>query len=326
MQRFRDARIDQAVRDRHAEIRLAAADLIQPYFVVAGNGIKHPIPSLAGVHHFSVDRLLEDVGTLREIGVSKILLFGVIEDALKNAQGTQAYAPNNLVELAIRAVRQAFPEVLIVSDVCLCGYTDHGHCGLVSRNIVLNDESLPLLAEMALSHARAGVDFVAPSAMLDGQVSAIRQRLDMEGFERTRILAYSAKYASDFYGPFRNAVGSAPAFGDRKTYQMDFRNVSQALGEVAADVDEGADWVMVKPALVYLDILCRVKQAFPDRPLAAYQVSGEYMMMKAAAAAGVVDETRAMLETLFAIKRSGADYIITYYARQAAEAVTSSCC
>jgi porphobilinogen synthase len=323
MQRFRPTRADQTTRDRNAETQLAPADFIQPYFVVPGEGVKRPIRGLTEVFHFSVDQLLEKVKSLRVTGVNKILLFGVIPDNLKNAQGTHAYAPDNLVAQAIGAVRRAFPEILVISDVCLCGYTDHGHCGLVSGSEVLNDESLPLLGQMAVSHARAGADFVAPSAMLDGQVAAIRQSLDAAGFNHTRILAYSAKYASVFYGPFRQAAGSAPAFGDRQTYQMDFRNANQALGEVAADVEEGADWVMVKPAMPYLDVVARVKQGFPEHCLAAYQVSGEYMLIKAGGAAGVVDETRAMLESLYAIRRAGADYIITYFAHQAAELLQS---
>jgi porphobilinogen synthase len=323
MQRFRKFRTDSATRDYYADVRLEAQNLIQPCFVVEGRDVRREIPSLTGIYHLSIDQLLEDVKHLKAAGVNKILLFGAVEGSLKNSRGTAAYAPDNLVARAIAAVKTVHPDSVVMSDVCLCGYTDHGHCGLVAGNEVLNDETLPLLAAMATTHAQAGADFVAPSAMMDGQVGAIRQALDQAGLTAAKILAYSAKYASGFYGPFRGAAGSAPAFGDRSGYQMDYRNTSQALGEVAADIGEGADWVMVKPALAYLDIIRRVKYAFPQAPLVAYHVSGEYMMLKAAAAAGVLDEHRTMLETLYAIKRSGANYIITYYALEAGKLLAS---
>jgi len=321
MRRFRPYRADAETRDRLAEIRLSPGDLVQPYFVVEGRGIRKAIPGLPGLFHHSIDRLLEEIHPLTQAGVGMILLFGSVPASRKDPRGSAAYAPDNLVAAAIAAVKAEWPDLRVASDVCLCGYTDHGHCGLVQGNVILNDETLPWLAEMALTHARAGADFVAPSAMMDGQVAAIRRRLDAAGCGQTRILGYSAKFASAFYGPFREAAGSAPAFGDRRSYQVDIRTPSQAVEEAAADAKEGADWLMVKPALTCLDIIHRVKLALPEKTLAAYHVSGEYMMIKAAAAAGALEEEQAVLESLTAIKRSGADYIITYFAKQAAKAI-----
>ncbi|MFT3739912.1 MAG: porphobilinogen synthase [Breznakibacter sp.] len=249
------------------------------------------------------------------LGIDKILLFGVVGNEVKTSDGTASYADGNLVSRAVSAVKQKFPRLMVITDVCICGYTSHGHCGVLNGESIDNDASLPILAKMALSHARAGADMVAPSAMMDGQVQAIRQLLDQHGLSRTAVLAYSAKYASGFYGPFRDAAQSAPSFGDRKAYQMDFRTIRQGTDEVLADLDEGAAWVMVKPAHAYLDVIARAKAARPEAVMTAYQVSGEYMMVKSAAAQGFLDEHNAMNEVLTAIKRAGSNYIITYYAK-----------
>jgi len=322
MKRFRNLRKDQATRDQHTEVQVRASDFIYPYFVVAGQQKKQPIASLYGIHHFSIDTLLKDIAEVTALGINKILLFGVVDQTLKDEQGTSAYLSDNLVSSAVKAVKQEFPELLIFTDVCLCGYTSHGHCGLINGNEIDNDTTIPLLAQMALTHAQAGADFVAPSAMMDGQVEAIRKLLDSKGFHKTKILAYSAKYASNFYGPFRDAAQSSPSFGDRKSYQMDYRTIDQSTDEIGADLEEGADWVMVKPAHAYLDVIQRAKSTFPQTPLVAYQVSGEYMMIKAAAAAGYLDEHNAMLEILTAIKRAGADYVISYYAKTFVSKIT----
>ncbi len=328
MKRFRHFRTDDETRRRHAEVSLRTRDFILPYFVVEGNAIKKEIPSLPGHYHFSIDTLLEDLGTAAAAGIDKILIFGVVDPARKDAMGTAAGQKDNLVARAVAAVKRAFPFLTVITDVCLCAYTTHGHCGVVDpqgqgprrcagakNRRVLNDETLPLLARMALTHAMAGADFVAPSAMMDGQVGAIRRALDQHGLHKTKILSYSAKYASSFYGPFRDAAGSSPAFGDRKTYQMDYRTAQQAVDEVKADIEEGADWVMVKPAHTYLDIIHRIKEQCGPVPLAAFHVSGEHAMLKAAARAGLLDETQALREILTAIKRAGADYVITYGAK-----------
>ena len=316
MSRFRTYRSSQAVRDQHAEVHVGPEHLIVPYFVVEGHNRREAIASLHGVDRFSIDQLLIDLNDTVALGLSKIILFGVISEDQKDELATQAYAPNNLIERAVAAVKQAFPQLTVFTDVCLCGYASHGHCGLVKGTEIDNDSTLPLLGAMAVSHARGGADFVAPSAMMDFQVAAIRQALDEAGFTQTKILSYSAKYASGFYGPFRDAAQSAPSFGDRRTYQMDYRTQWQPVAEVGADLTEGADWVMVKPAHTYLDIIQRIRVAYPNTPLAAYHVSGEYMMIKAAAAAGFMDEQRAMTEAIYAIRRAGADTIITYYAKQ----------
>ena len=317
MKRFRTFRTDQATRDRYADVTLDVRYFIYPYFVVEGEGIVEPIPSMPGINRYSIDTLVRDVLEVKALGIDKVLLFGVVADDVKDERGTAAYADDSLIVRAVRAIKQASPETVVITDVCLCEYTSHGHCGLLHHHDVDNDTTLPLLAEMAHQHAKAGADFVAPSAMMDGQVEAIRRRLRESGLDgRTKVLAYSAKYASAFYGPFRDAADSAPSFGDRKSYQMDYRTHDQGLEEIAADIEEGADWTMVKPALPYLDIIARAVERFPQVPMVAYQVSGEYAMLKAAANAGFLDEQRVVLESLTAIKRAGAQYIITYYAKE----------
>ncbi|MCD7936992.1 MAG: porphobilinogen synthase [Tannerellaceae bacterium] len=315
MKRFRPYRTSETVRNRYADVTLSPDEFIYPYFIIEGNNRKEEIRSMPGVYRFTIDRLLQDLVLPVKHGVNKILLFGVVDEEVKDERGTAAYSPGSLIVRTIRAVKKEFPEIVIFTDVCLCEYTSHGHCGLLQGNEVENDTTLPLLAEMARQHALAGADFVAPSSMMDGQVEAIRTVLQKEELP-TRILAYSAKYASSFYGPFRDAAQSAPVFGDRKSYQMDYRTRDQGLGEIEADIEEGADWVMVKPALAYLDILQRAHTRFPEIPLVAYQVSGEYAMLKAAAQLGYLDEQNTFYESLTAIKRSGANYIITYYAKE----------
>lgn len=317
MKRFRVYRKDQATRDQYADVRLHAADFIYPYFVVEGEGVKEQIATMPGIYRFSIDLLVEDIRELKRLGVDKVLLFGVIPDEQKDERGSAAYADDALIARAVKAIKAADKDILVITDVCLCEYTSHGHCGLLHDHDVDNDSTLPLLAEEAYVHAKAGADFVAPSAMMDGQVEAIKNRLREGGLDQqTKVLAYSAKYASAFYGPFRDAADSAPSFGDRKSYQMDFRTHDQGLEEIAADIDEGADWTMVKPAMPYLDMIARGVERFPDIPMVAYQVSGEYSMLKAAAQLGYLDESRVVYESLIAIKRAGAQYIITYYAKE----------
>jgi porphobilinogen synthase len=304
-----------ALRRLVRETRLSPGDFVYPLFVVHGSGVRNAIPSMPGQAQLSVDQLPAEAQELRALGIPAVLLFGI--PASKDEQASEAYAPDGIVQQAVRALKQADPDLLVVTDVCLCEYTSHGHCGIVRDGDVDNDATLPLLAQTALSHARAGADMVAPSAMMDGQVAAIRQALDENGFGQTPIMAYAAKYASAFYGPFREAAESTPQFGDRCGYQMDPANVREALREIEADIAEGADIVMVKPALAYLDVLARARQRF-DLPLAAYNVSGEYAMIKAAAANGWLDEKRVVLEVLTTIKRAGADIVITYHAKDAA--------
>ena len=270
---------------------------------------------MEGIFRFSIDTLLTDIAELLSFGINKVLLFGVIPQEEKDERGSAAYKSDNIISRAVKAIKAKFPQVIVFTDVCLCEYTSHGHCGLLCDCDVDNDSTLPLLADMAYQHALAGADFVAPSAMMDGQVEAIRQRLDKEGLTRTKVLAYSAKYASSYYGPFRDAADSAPSFGDRKTYQMDFRTKDQGLEEIAADIAEGADWIMVKPALAYLDIVCRAHQMYPEYPMVTYQVSGEYSMLKNGAKQGYFDEKKIFFESLVAMRRAGADYIISYYAK-----------
>lgn len=317
MKRFREFRKDQATRDKYADVALGANDFIYPYFVVEGEGVKEGISTMPGIYRFSIDTLVTDVKECYALGIDKVLLFGVIEDSLKDERGSLAYAEDALVCRAVRAIKAAIPEVCVITDVCLCEYTSHGHCGLLHNHDVENDATLPLLAEMAYVHAKAGADFVAPSAMMDGQIEALDKRLREAGLrDKCKILAYSAKYASAFYGPFRDAADSTPAFGDRKTYQMDYRTHDQGLEEIAADIEEGADWTMVKPAMPYLDMIARGVERFPQVPMVAYQVSGEYSMLKAAAKLGYLDEQRVVYESLIAIKRAGAQYIISYYAKE----------
>lgn len=314
MKRFRQYRINQEIRNRYAEVSLHADNFIYPYFVVQGTSIKKEIPNLKNVFHFSTDMLVDDIKECMENGVKKFLLFGIIDKKEKNPEAQAAYTKNNIISVAVEKIKSKVPNAILFTDVCLCAYTNHGHCGLVNDNEIDNDATLPLLARIALTHALAGSDFVAPSAMMDGQVDAIKKIL-VENHVNTKILSYSAKYASGFYGPFRDAVSSTPCFGDRKSYQMDYRTITQGIDEVKADIEEGADWVMVKPAHTYLDIIQRVKLNFPNVPLAAYQVSGEYMMIEAAAHAGYVNKETAIHEVFTAIKRAGADYIISYYAK-----------
>jgi porphobilinogen synthase len=300
------------------ETRLAPDNFVLPLFVCPGTGVRREISSMPGVYNLSIDEVTKEVAAACDVGVRSIILFGLPES--KDTLASGAYAEDGIVQRAIRAVRQSSPEVIIMADTCLCEYTSHGHCGVVRGNEVLNDESLELLARTALSQAAAGADVVAPSAMMDGQVGAIREMLDNEGFENTAIMAYAVKYASGFYGPFREAAQSAPEFGDRRAYQMDTPNAREAMREAELDYSEGADILMVKPATVYLDILRMVRDRF-DVPLAAYHVSGEYAMIKAAAQKGWIDEERVMMETLTSIKRAGADIILTDYAREAIRAL-----
>lgn len=312
--RFRVYRTDAATRDFNADVKVTVKDLIYPYFIVDGENKHQPINSLKGISRFSPDELVKDLEETIALGIDKILLFGVIENNLKDEVGSAGYEPDSLVCRTIRLIKKHYPHLIIFTDVCLCEYTSHGHCGLLQGETVDNDSTLPLLAQMALVHAQAGADFVAPSAMMDGQVKAIKDLLKKHN-QTAKVLAYSAKYSSSFYGPFRDAAGSAPSFGNRKSYQMDYRTKDQGLDEITADIEEGADWVMVKPAQTYLDIIQRASVAYPEVPLAAYQVSGEFAMLKAAAAAGFLNEELGFLESLTAIKRAGANYIITYYAK-----------
>ena len=300
------------------EARLAREDFILPLFACPGKSVRREISSMPGVYNLSVDEIVQEATRAFELGIQGVILFGLPEAKDETASG--AYAENGIVQQAVRAIRSAVPDIVIIADTCLCEYTSHGHCGVVRRGEVLNDESLELLARTAVSQAQAGADIVAPSAMMDGQVGAIREALDGAGFEQVAIMSYAVKYASAFYGPFREAADSAPAFGDRRAYQMDGANAREALREAELDYTEGADILMVKPALPYLDILKQVRDRF-DLPLAAYHVSGEYAMIKAAAAKGWIDERRVMLETLTSIKRAGADIIITYYAQEAVRAL-----
>lgn len=314
--RLRRLRKNEALRSLVRENHVDVGDLIYPLFVVEGKGIKREIESMPGVFHFSVDKLKAEIEDLTRLHIPAVILFGVVNK--KDEVGSGAYHPKGVIQKAIRAIKKTAPDMLVVTDVCLCEYTSHGHCGVICDGYVDNDKTLPLLAKMALSHVNAGADIVAPSDMMDGRVKAIRDALDINGFETTPILAYSAKYASAFYGPFREAAGSTPQFGDRKSYQMDPPNVREAMREIEQDIREGADIVMVKPALSYLDVIRLARDKF-DYPLAAYNVSGEYAMVKAAAKMGWVDEKRVIFEILGSIKRAGADIIITYHAKQVAE-------
>ncbi len=294
------------------ETTLAPANLIYPLFVAPGKGLRREIPSLPGCFHLSVDEIAREAEEVERLGIGGVILFGL--PSAKDPVGSEGYADDGVVQQAVRAIRSACKELLVVTDVCLCEYTSHGHCGVVENGEVQNDPTLTLLARMAVSHAKAGAHVVAPSDMMDGRVGTIREGLDEAGFESLPILSYAAKYASAFYGPFREAADSAPQFGDRRGYQMDPANVREALREVSLDVEEGADIVMVKPALPYLDVIRAVAET-SDRPVAAYNVSGEYAMVKAAAARGWVDEDRMMREILTSIRRAGADVILTYHAK-----------
>jgi len=313
--RPRRLRQNETLRRLVRETHLRLEDLIQPLFVVHGRGVRQEISSMPGCFHLSVDELAKEAKEVAAMGIPGIILFGL--PAAKDAVGSEAYAEDGIIQQAVRAVKDTVSDLLVITDVCLCEYTSHGHCGVVERGQVKNDPTLELLARTALSHAEAGADLVAPSDMMDGRVAAIREALDEEGFEEIPIMAYSAKYASAYYGPFREAAASAPQFGDRRSYQMDPANGDEALREVGLDLEEGADIVMVKPALPYLDILWRVKQEFGG-PVAAYHVSGEYAMLKAAGRLGWIDEERVLMEALTSIKRAGADLILTYSAKEAA--------
>jgi porphobilinogen synthase len=313
--RPRRLRRSAALRDMVRETRLAATDFIYPLFVRHGKGVRSEIASMPGQFHLSPDTLVEEAGAALEDGVRAVLLFGIPDE--KDERGSEAWDDEGAVQTGVRELKRAFPDALVVTDICLCEYTSHGHCGVVRDRSVLNDPTLELLAKTAVSHARAGADIVAPSDMMDGRVAAIRAALDADDHDDIAILSYTAKYASAFYGPFREAAGSTPQFGDRRSYQMDPGNADEALREVALDLEEGADLVMVKPALAYLDVVRRVKDTF-GVPVAAYNVSGEYSMLLAAAERGWIDRERAILETLTAIKRAGASIILTYHAREAA--------
>ncbi|MHB8927558.1 MAG: porphobilinogen synthase [Bacillota bacterium] len=313
--RMRRLRAGEPIRRMVRETSLSPDDFIYPLFVTHGQGIRSEIGSMPGVFQLSIDELVKELAEVTSLGIPGILLFGL--PATKDAIGSEAYDDEGIIQKAVRAVKDRYPDLVVVTDVCLCEYTDHGHCGIVQGLRVLNDPTLELLAKTALSHAVAGADVVAPSDMMDGRVAAIRKVLDDEGYESTIIMAYSAKYSSAFYGPFREAAESAPKFGDRQGYQMDPANAREALREVALDIEEGADIVMVKPALAYLDVIRAVRERF-DLPLAAYNVSGEYAMIKAAVARGWLDERQVVMESLTAMRRAGADLILTYFAKDVA--------
>ena len=315
MERLRRLRKSAAIRDMVRENHVRVDELIYPLFVMEGRNRKVDVPSMPGIAQYTVDRLGEELDRIVAAGIRAVLLFGI--PARKDAVGSGAYAKNGVVPRAIRAIRRKCPDLVVIADVCLCEYTSHGHCGLVKDGVILNDETLPLLAKASVAYAAAGADIVAPSDMMDGRVGAIRAALDQAGFKDVAVMAYSAKFASAYYGPFRDAAHSAPQFGDRRTYQMDPANGREALREVAADVAEGADFIIAKPATAYLDVVRDIATAF-DLPVVAYNVSGEYAMVKAAAANGWIDERRIVLENLVGMKRAGAKMIITYHALDAA--------
>jgi len=310
--RMRRLRSSPAIRRLVRETKLSMDDLVYPLFVREGEGVNEPIKSMTDCYHFSPDTIGRQAAEVASLGIPAVLLFGL--PGSKDEIGSEAWAENGVVQRAIHQIKKASPELLVVTDVCLCEFTSHGHCGVIKDSKVENDSTCELLAKMALSHAQAGADIVAPSDMMDGRVRYIREALEENGFENVAIMSYAAKYASAFYGPFRDAAESAPAFGDRRAYQMDPPNADEAMAEIALDIEEGADIVMVKPALAYLDIIYRARQRF-DCPIAAYNVSGEYMMVNAAGAEGLVDREATMMEMLTAIKRAGADIIITYFAK-----------
>jgi porphobilinogen synthase len=317
---MRRLRQHPALRELVRETELTVRDLILPLFVRTGTNIRQPIASMPGHSQLSIDLVADEVREVASLGIPGVILFGIPQH--KDSSGSVALRDDGVVQQAVRKIKETLPELLVITDLCFCEYTDHGHCGVLTNrgghSDVDNDGTLELLAQQAVSHAKAGADLIAPSGMMDGMVAAIRKGLDTAGYEHTPILSYAAKYASAFYGPFREAAESAPQFGDRRSYQMDPANAREALREVALDLAEGADLVMVKPALSYLDVICRVKQSHPDVPLCAYNVSGEYSMVKAAAAAGWLDEQRTTMEILTSIKRAGADMIITYSAKDVA--------
>ena len=316
-ERPRRLRTNAALRSLVRETRLSPDNFILPLFVVPGSGVRSEIASMPGVHHLSVDLVVAEARSALAAGLRAVILFGIPD--LKDAKGSQGSHRDAPVQRAVRELKQHLPELIVITDVCMCEYTEHGHCGILDeQGYVLNDETLEVLGQIALSHAEAGADIVAPSGMIDGMVGAIREALDEHGFDRVAVMSYAIKYASAFYGPFRDAAGGAPAFGDRRSHQMDPANAREALREARLDVEEGADFLMVKPALAYLDVIRQTRELFPELPLVAYSVSGEYSMIKAAARAGTLDERAAVLEVLTSIKRAGADLIITYHAREAA--------
>jgi len=312
--RGRRLRRTEGIRRMVRETRIAPDDLIYPLFVTHGLDVKMEIASMPGVYHFSIDMLCREAAEAAELGIPAVLLFGI--PAYKDEVGSEAYSSDGIVQRAVREIKKCVPELTVITDVCMCEYTSHGHCGIIRDDSVANDETLEYIARIAVSHAEAGTDIIAPSDMMDGRVLAIRENLDNNGFTETAIMAYSAKYASAFYGPFRDAADSTPQFGDRKGYQMDPANRREALMEIALDIEEGTDIVMVKPALSYLDVISDARMHF-DAPIAAYNVSGEYAMVKAATQNGWIDEERAVMEILASIKRAGADLIITYHAKDA---------
>jgi len=315
MYRPRRLRANENIRRMVRETKLSPDDFIYPLFVTHGKGVKKEIGSMPGNFQQSIENIVKDCDEVKALGIPAVILFGIPEH--KDEEGTEAYSDEGIIQHAIKAIKNRHPELIVITDVCLCEYTSHGHCGVIKNGVVQNDATLELLSKEALSHARAGADMVAPSDMMDGRVAAIRQTLDSDGFYDIPIMSYAAKYASGFYGPFREAAESTPQFGDRRSYQMDAPNSREALREVALDIDEGADIVMVKPALAYLDIIYQVRQQF-NLPVAAYNVSGEFSMVKAAAQLGWVDGERVMMESLIAMKRAGADMILTYFAKEAA--------
>ncbi len=315
-ERLRRLRRTETLRALVRENRVEVGDLIYPMFVVEGKGIKEEITSMPGIFRHSPDRLPAEIEEIAGLKIPAVLLFGIPEN--KDETGSSAYHSGGVIQQAIRVIKSSVPDLIVITDVCLCEYTSHGHCGIITSGQVNNDQTLPLLAKMAVSHVEAGADITAPSDMMDGRVKTIREALDENGFQHIAILSYAAKYASAFYGPFREAVESVPQFGDRRGYQMDPPNVREALREVEQDIAEGADIIMIKPALAYLDVIRQVRNAF-NHPLAAYNVSGEYAMVKAAAQRGWLDEKQVVLETLTAIKRAGADIIITYHAKELAQ-------
>lgn len=310
--RMRRLRKTSAVRNLLQEVQISLNDLIYPMFAIEGNNLKNPIPSMPGIYQYSTENLLFELEKVIKKGINAIILFGIPNE--KDAVGSGAFAEDGIIQKSVYAIKKAFPELLVITDVCLCEYTDHGHCGLIMDGKIVNDPTLELLAKTALSHAQAGADIVAPSDMMDGRVGAIRKALDKSGYEETLIMSYSAKYASAFYGPFRDAAGSAPQFGDRSSYQMDPKaSVKQAIQETLLDIEEGADMVIVKPALAYMDIIKTVTDEFLC-PVASYNVSGEYAMIKAAAEKGWIDEKKIVLELIMGLKRAGSNMIITYHA------------
>ncbi|MFA3782374.1 porphobilinogen synthase [Melioribacteraceae bacterium 4301-Me] len=316
IKRLRRLRYNPLVREMVRETSLSVNDFIYPLFVVPGNKVKKEVKSMPGVYQMSIDFIVEECKEVVNLGIPAVILFGIPEH--KDEMGTEAYDPNGIIQRAIRAIKKEVKNLLVITDVCLCEYTSHGHCGILDGEHILNDTTIELLAKEALTHAKAGADIVAPSDMMDGRVAAIRKILDENGYETIPIISYAVKYASGYYGPFRDAAESAPAFGDRRSHQMDVANALEALREAETDIEEGADIIMVKPAGAYLDIIHRVKEKF-QMPTAAYQVSGEYAMIKAAGKLGWIDEERIMMESLVAIKRAGADMILTYFAKDAAK-------